>query len=134
MNNQDYLAQVEKFKSEKKPIEIEMPSGSVWLCLPISIAQFAATDQLPSGLFSKPDGKKSRQATEEELADLGYKGALLTRDVMLNNLVYPKVSLEPSPDTILPEQIDPEDFDHFMKFVIRGGQAQYSFRGAHSSK
>lgn len=127
---QNYLALVEKRKQEKAKrgdvLSIEMPSGAVWKYLPIKVQQYAIAGKVPMHLIAKLESvqnQPSKEMTQAEMVELGMSAMTITRDVMLNNLVEPKISLEETDDTITPEQIDPEDFEFFMKFVMFGGQA-----------
>lgn len=124
-SNQDYLDLVRARRESAGVLELEMPSGAVWRYRPINLRQYALAGQLPMHLVQKLDSAKAsaRELTDKELAELGVAALTITRDVILHNLVWPRVSLEPSPDTIQPTDIDPEDFDFFTRFVMSGGQA-----------
>lgn len=124
---QKYLQTVQSRKDKRKPIELDMPSGAVWLVLPLNVPQFAVTGKLPLHLLA---GKTLASATEtsEEIANKLKTDDVtaileMVRDAMLNNVVEPKITLEETEDSITPEMIDPEDFDFFMTYVMSGGQA-----------
>lgn len=59
----------------------------------------------------------------------------VVRDVMLSNVLEPKISLTPSDETLAPEEIIPEDFEFFCQWVWNGGQATSaaSFRAREST-
>lgn len=126
MDTQEYLALVEKRKSEKEQLELKMPSGAVWLYVPFSLQQYAISGKLPMHLIVKLESVRNQpqqKISNEELLEAGISIMEITRDIMLNNLVFPKIALEEKEGCILPEQIDPEDFEFFMNFVRAGGQA-----------
>lgn len=127
----DYLELVKQRKAEKAQnenelIKLDMPSGATFLILPISIAQAMVGGGLPLDIMLKMDSVKNapkKDLSEKELGKIGLKWLEYTRDVMLNNLIFPKISLTDEPDSIAPIDIDPEDFDFFMKWLRGGGQA-----------
>lgn len=136
MNKKDYLKLVAKRKASQKLLELDMPTGAVWKYTPINIPQYAITGKLPlhilAGVKSLKSGMNAKQAAALESKLEGddiIKIYAMVRDVMLNNVVEPKITLEETEDSITPEMIDPADFDFFTQFVISGGQAtQNSFR------
>lgn len=125
-NLNDYLALVEKRKAEKEPIELEMPSGAIWLVTPVSTIQLSVAGRLPTGFYLKKNNK-NEPLTEREQAEIGVKAMELTRDVMLSNLVFPKITPEPSEKSIgieeVGEKIDIEDFNFFSGWLMNGAQA-----------
>ncbi len=130
---QKYLDRVEQRKAKRDPLSLTMPSGIDWLVLPISIPQMAISGRLPTGLLRKSAEADQKPLTQAEQAEAGLKAMEMTRDVMLNNLIFPKITLTPEPDAIcidnVGEMIDPEDFEYFMQWLLAGGQAtQNSFR------
>lgn len=135
-SKQAYLQIVEQRKQEKieggEVLEIQMPSGAVWQYLPFKIEQYALGGRLPMHLVAKlrsVQNAPQKTLTEDEQFDLGMAAMTVTRDIMLGNLVFPRITLEETEDSITPEQIDPEDFEFFMQFVVMGGQSQQnSFR------
>ena len=127
MEKREYLKLVEKRKQEAESIEILMPSGATWLCKPINLRAYAAAGRLPMNLISalpSTRNKPIKQPTEAELREGGMKALLMVRDVMLSNLVSPRITLEETEDSITPDQIDPEDFDYFFNFVMNGAQVE----------
>jgi len=130
MNTQDYLALTQQRKQAKieagQFLELEMPSGAVWQYFPIKMEQYAVGGGLPLQLLTKLKSIKDQPAktlTDDEAATLGIRAMIVVRDVMLNNLIFPKITLEPGADSITPEQIDPEDFEFFKNFVMFGAQS-----------
>jgi len=140
----EYLALVEKRNAEREAlavtnpenlIALPVPSGATWLHLPFTLAQYAVGGRLPLHLAERlkavrdAGGSEAEALSEDEMTEIGVNSLLIVRDVMLNKLIFPKIRLEPGADSILPEQIDPEDFDFFKEYVMGGGQAaQNSFR------
>jgi len=127
---QAYLEIVEKKKQEKiekgDVLEIEMPSGAIWKYLPVEIKQYAVSGQLPMHLLTKLDSVRNspqKELTQDEIMQLGIAAMSITRDVMLNNLIEPKITLTETDESITPEMILPEDFEFFMNFIVRGSQA-----------
>lgn len=139
-SKQAYLELVAKRKQEKtdkgEVLELPMPSGAVWQYLPFKVQQYALGGRLPMHLIAKlesvknmPEDERAKNISQKDLFDAGMSMMEVTRDIMLNNLVFPKITLEETDDSITPEMIDPEDFDFFMNFVRDGGQSQQnSFR------
>lgn len=114
-----------------------MPSGAKWRLYPVNVAQVAISGRLPTGLLKKQ--KNMGKLTQEQQVDLGIQAMEMTRDVMLNNLVFPKITEERTSDSICIEDaaalIDPEDFEFFTKWIMNGGQGtQNSFRKPNSGK
>lgn len=136
MNSKEaYLAIVNKRKEEKieqgEVLTLEMPSGAVWKYLPVNTQAYAISGRLPMHLVAKLESVKNapqRTLTQEEILDLGMSAMFVAREVMLNNLVEPRITLEETPDSISPEQIDPEDFEFFMNFIVRGSQADANLK------
>jgi hypothetical protein len=138
MNSKNaYLEIVAKRKQEKadkgEALELAMPSGAVWFYLPFRLEQYAIGGKLPVHLVARlrsvQQNVGAKPMTDDEEFELGMAAMIVTREIMLNNLISPKITLEETEESITPEQIDPEDFDHFLKFVVIGGQSsQNSFR------
>lgn len=134
MNKKDYLKLVEKRKSEKKPVELAMPSGAIWLVRPINVQQYAVTGKLPLHILAgvkklKNVGKNQSELQNKLSGDDILNIYAMARDAMLENVIEPKIALEETDESLTPEMIDPEDFEFFVTWVISGGQAQQnSFR------
>lgn len=130
MNKQDYLAIAERRKQERiergEFLELTMPSGAVWKYLPVNVQQYAISGRMPMHLLAKLESVKNapeKKLSQDELVELGLSAMEVTRDVMLNNLFEPRITLEETGDSLTPEMIDPEDFKFFMNFIMRGAQA-----------
>jgi hypothetical protein len=81
----------------------------------------------PSAL-SKCSSKQLRRAASLPSSRkwiLGLQIMEITRDVMLSNLIFPKITMEPSPESIciseVGEKIDPADFRISERLAIEGG-------------
>lgn len=123
---EEYLELVKKRREEKPVLSLAMPSGATWRYHPVNLQQYAVSGRLPMHLVAKLQTVKNAPqmpVTEAEMLELGMSAMEITRDVMLNNLVFPRIGLEEKEGHILPEQIDPEDFEFFMQFIMRGAQA-----------
>ncbi len=125
-NLNDYLALVKKRKAAKQTVNLSMPSGMDWVLLPIDVQQLITSGRLPTALYMKI-AKDAKAATPEELMETTVKTLELARDVMLSNLVFPKITPLPSKDSIgieeTAEKIDTEDFSFFVQWLVAGGQA-----------
>lgn len=134
MNKKDYLELVKKRKAAQKPVELEMPSGAVWLVLPPNVQQYAVTGKLPLHLLAgKKSLKKAAQNADVMAENISGDDIIniyaMARDALFNNVIEPKITLEETADSITPDMIDNEDFDFFTSWVISGGQVtQNSFR------
>lgn len=131
---QAYLQIVEQRKQEKieggEVLEIQMPSGAVWKCLPIDLQQYFIFGDVPKHLIAKLPSLQGMSELEafkrldpherEKMVMLGFT---ITRDVIFNNLIEPKVTLVETEDSITPDMILPEDFTFFKNYIMRGAQA-----------
>lgn len=137
MDKKEYLALVEKQKLKKKPILLKMPSGATWKVLPFNIKQYSVSGKLPLHLFAELGSIKDLNAEEFE-SQINGKDILnmleIARDAMLNNVIEPQITIEETEHSITPQMLDPEDFDYFTQWALRGGQAQNSFRTQSSPK
>lgn len=129
-NLNNYLALVKKRKAEREKdenllIKLPMPSGMEWILTPVNPMQLTVAGKLPITLLGKVN-QSERKPTEQEMVGAGIAAMEMTRDVMLNNLVFPRITLEPSPDSIcisdVGEKIDVEDFTFFMEWLLNGSQ------------
>lgn len=134
MNNakQQYLEIAKRKRAEQPPVELKMPSGAVWKIIPLDPTSLALSGKLP--LRAALSGRKNLNQplnAEEMGAQLAEKLSgddvisilELTRDLILTNLLEPKVTLEETEDSITPGMILPEDFNYFMMHVISAGAA-----------
>lgn len=141
MNNKEYLALVEKRRQERieagEAVEIAMPSGATWKMLPVKTAQYAVTGRLPLHMLKKLSSVRNmpeKALSPDEVETLGLAAMEFARDVMLNNLIFPKITLEETPDSITPEQIDPEDFDYFIQYLLGGAQAEANSKSRRAAR
>jgi hypothetical protein len=137
MNPKEYRELIKKRREARNgsgAINLQMPSGAGWQVLPISLDAYLVSGKLPMHLLQKLESVKdlkvaTKVITENITGDEIVKMYELVRDAMLNNVISPRISLEPSDDTLLPEEIDPEDFEFFRDYILSGGQASVnSFR------
>lgn len=146
-----YLAGVQTRKQEKVErgefIELEVPStattGLKFKILPIQLEQFTIAGQLPMSLVGRlnsvrnlPSEEIQKRVSEEDLQIAGIRTLEMVASILLNNLVFPRITLEPTDDSITPEQLDPEDFDFLMNWILnRGGTADADLKSPkHSGK
>lgn len=129
-----YLEIAAKRKAEKvekgEVLELPMPSGAVWKYLPVDLQQYFILGDVPKHLIAKLSSVRGlseeaafNRLNPEEAEKMILLGMTITRDVILNNLVEPRVTLIETDDSITPDMILPEDFTFFKNFIMRGAQA-----------
>lgn len=123
----EYLALVAKRKAAKETLELKMPSSAIWLYKSFDLKSYIVSGKLPAHLIGRLKSVQKLpqpEMSEDEMVKLGMSALEIVRSVMLNNLIFPRISLEEKEGYILPEQIDPEDFEFFFQFVMNGGSVQ----------
>src|SRR5688500_9826047 len=109
-----YLELINKKRAEKQPVELNMPSGSTWKIIPLDPTALALSGKLPlraalSGRnFNQPMSveESAKQITERLSGDDIVNILELTRDLILSNVIEPKVTSEETEDSITPMMID----------------------------
>lgn len=129
MDKQEYLKTL-----ADRTVDLEMPSGGVWKVRPISLTAYAASGRLPMHLLAelnigKGFSEDDKAAMLETLTGKDIvKMMAIARDALFTNVVEPRITLEEEPDSLTPEMLDPEDFEFWSGWVLRGAQASTSFR------
>lgn len=114
--------------------DVKLPSGCVWKLKEPPIQQFIVSGKLPASLAAKMaqvstanggDQTAVSEALKQELTPEDFTNSLaFGRDLLLFCAVEPRISLNPTfEDEIAPEEIDPEDFDFLLGWVISGGKS-----------
>lgn len=134
MNAKDYKKLASAKRGAKAVIDVTVPSGGVWKMIEPPIQQFVMAGKLPASLAAKmaaaATGKDVADAGQEMLEKLTPEDLMqnlqFCRDLLLHCAVEPKIVIDADPDSeteIAPEDIDPEDFEFLIKWVMTGGKA-----------
>lgn len=117
-------------KQKSELLNVELPSGAVFICRRPPVQQWILAGRLPENLASKltDAAKESADSALKELKpDELMKALMFGRDLIVHSVIEPKIALEPKTENeIAPEDILPEDFEFLLNWVMSGGEAAKS--------
>lgn len=121
---------VKEYKKRKKVIDVLTPSGDVWKMRLPPIQQFIMAGKLPASLANKMALAANKGGSKEEILESLetediLKNLEFCRDVLMYCAVEPRIVANADPDSeteIAPEEIDPEDFEFLLLWVMTGGK------------
>ena len=114
-------------QSEQKIIELNMPSSAVWKIAPVRVEQYGWTGRrFPVHLIARLESVRNqpqRELSQQEIEKIKIHSERIVFDVLFNNLLEPRVTLQETEDSITPAQIIPEDLTAFAEWVLQGAQS-----------
>lgn len=135
MANERYKKAVAGKKGEALMHDVTLPSGFVWKLKEPPIQQFIAAGRLPNSLVEKmaqiTETYKGQDAATISAAvarvlEPSEMVAQLTfaRDLLIHCAIDPRIVVNgTAEDEIDPTEIDPEDFNFLMGWVMSGGKS-----------